>query len=126
MSPSRMRYATRWGVPVTTRSRVPDPVYNGFDRHSPRLTENAITRTPGRTGRGKAVTFDGTMTCVAAAPETTSSSMETQSEQALAVIDACLADAGTNKSRVLNATVYLADMSRWNEIRPSVMSMVKA
>jgi enamine deaminase RidA (YjgF/YER057c/UK114 family) len=76
-----------------------------------------ITRTPGRAGRSKAVTFNRTMTCVATAPETTSLSMKIQTEQALAVIDACLADAGTNKSKVLNATVYLADMSRWSEMQ---------
>ncbi|HJO97172.1 MAG: RidA family protein [Rhodospirillales bacterium] len=76
-----------------------------------------ITRTAGRAGRSKAVQFDGTMTCVATAPETTSTNMKVQTEQALAVIDECLAEAGTNKSKLLNTTVYLADMSRWNEMQ---------
>ena len=76
-----------------------------------------ITRTPGRAGRSKAVTYNGTVTCVATAPDTSSPSMKVQTEQALAVIDECLADAGTDKSRMLNATVYLADMSRWDEMQ---------
>jgi len=42
--------------------------------------------------------------------------MKTQTEQILAKIDAVLAQAGTDKSRILSATVYLADISKKDEM----------
>ena len=45
-----------------------------------------------------------------------SAGMADQTKQILAKIDKHLADAGTNKSRLLSATVYLSDMSRKSEM----------
>lgn len=42
--------------------------------------------------------------------------MKEQTEQVLGKIDAVLAAAGTHKSRVLSATVYLADIARKDEM----------
>lgn len=41
-----------------------------------------------------------------------------QTEQVLAKIDGLLADAGTDKSKLLSATIWLADMATFNEMNP--------
>ena len=43
-------------------------------------------------------------------------SVADQTRQILARIDECLAAAGTSKTRILQATVYLSDMSRKEEM----------
>ena len=48
--------------------------------------------------------------------------MKGQTEQVLAKIDAALAAAGTNKSRILSATVYLADMDGKDEMNEAWMA----
>lgn len=45
-----------------------------------------------------------------------SDSVAGQTEQILSRIDKCLESAGTSKARILQATVYLADMSRKEEM----------
>ena len=41
-----------------------------------------------------------------------------QTEQVLAKIDGLLADAETDKSKLLSATIWLADMATFNEMNP--------
>jgi enamine deaminase RidA (YjgF/YER057c/UK114 family) len=65
--------------------------------------------------RARSVIHDGRVYTVATSPEK-SASMEEQTRFALAALDAHLAEAGTNKSRLLSVTVYIADMSRKAEM----------
>ena len=51
-------------------------------------------------------------------------SMKGQTEQVLAKIDALLSTAGTDKSRILSATVYLADIDRKDEMNEAWMEWV--
>ena len=48
--------------------------------------------------------------------------MKGQTEQVLAKIDKDLAEAGTDKSRILSATVYLADIGRKEEMNEAWMA----
>jgi enamine deaminase RidA (YjgF/YER057c/UK114 family) len=50
--------------------------------------------------------------------------MKGQTEQVLKKIDAVLAKAGTNKSRILSATVYMADASLKDEMNEAWMTWV--
>jgi enamine deaminase RidA (YjgF/YER057c/UK114 family) len=50
--------------------------------------------------------------------------MKGQTEQVLRKIDAVLAKAGTNKSRLLSATVYMADASLKDEMNEAWMAWV--
>jgi len=50
--------------------------------------------------------------------------MKGQTEQVLRKIDAVLAKAGTNKSRILSATVYMADASLKDEMNEAWMVWV--
>ena len=50
--------------------------------------------------------------------------MKGQTEQVLRKIDAVLATAGTNKSRILTATVYMADASLKDEMNEAWMAWV--
>jgi enamine deaminase RidA (YjgF/YER057c/UK114 family) len=50
--------------------------------------------------------------------------MKGQTEQVLRKIDAVLAKAGTNKSRILNATVYMADAALKDEMNEAWMAWV--
>src|SRR3954452_17818622 len=69
-----------------------------------------ITRIPGSTPtRSRAVVANGIVNAVATSPDK-SPSLYTQTKRALAAIDTSLADAGTDKSRILTATVYITDM----------------
>lgn len=51
-------------------------------------------------------------------------SMKGQAEQVLRKIDAVLATAGTNKSRILSATVYMADAALKEEMNEAWMAWV--
>ena len=53
-----------------------------------------------------------------------SASMKGQTEQVLRKIDAVLAKAGTNKSRILSATVYMADASLKDQMNDAWMAWV--
>jgi enamine deaminase RidA (YjgF/YER057c/UK114 family) len=71
-----------------------------------------ITRIPGNVPtRSRAIVHNGLVHAVAVAPEKTPSTYE-QTRQALAAIDQALADADTDKRRILTATVYIADMAQ--------------
>jgi enamine deaminase RidA (YjgF/YER057c/UK114 family) len=72
------------------------------------------------TGRSRAVAFDNLVFTVATVAGATS--LAEQTRQVLARIEQNLGDAGSDKTRLLSATVYLTDISRkaemdevWNE-----------
>ena len=52
--------------------------------------------------------------------------MKEQTAQVLAKIDAVLAQAGTDKTRIVSATVYLADIDRKEEMNEAWMAWVDA
>jgi len=62
---------------------------------------------PGRTRR---VAYGGLVHCVMTAPDK-SATMAGQTQQCLDGIDALLAEAGSDKSKLVTATVYIADMT---------------
>jgi enamine deaminase RidA (YjgF/YER057c/UK114 family) len=82
----------------------------------------SIQRFPGNSpGRCRAVGFENLVFTVATAPGS-ATSVEEQTRQVLGRIEQNLADAGSDKTRLLSATVYLADIARkaemdevWNE-----------
>lgn len=75
-----------------------------------------ITRIPGKVAsRSRAVIHNGIVTTVATSPVKSASMLE-QARLALAAIDQNLADAGSSKTRIITAMVYLADMSRKGEL----------
>ena len=67
---------------------------------------------PGRTRR---VEHNDLVYCVMSAPNKTAD-MTGQTEQCLAGIDTLLAEVGSDKSKLVTATVYLSDMARKNEM----------
>jgi enamine deaminase RidA (YjgF/YER057c/UK114 family) len=76
-----------------------------------------ITRFPGLTPtRSRAVEHDGLIFTVAVAPDPVTPSMYEQSVKALARIDESLKLCGTDKTKILSAIVYIADISRKNEM----------
>ena len=75
-----------------------------------------ILRLPGkRPTRCRAVIHGGLVFAVAVAPDKAASMYE-QTRMALADADATLAEAGTDKSRILSAMVYVADMKQKEEM----------
>ncbi len=66
--------------------------------------------------RSRAVTHDGLVFTVAVAPDPVTSSMYEQTVKALARIDESLALCGSDKSRILSAIVYVADIRRKAEM----------
>ena len=70
-----------------------------------------IVRLPGSVPtRSRAVVHGGLVYAVAVSPDKTPSVYD-QTRLALAAIDRALADAGTDKTRILTATVFIADMA---------------
>jgi enamine deaminase RidA (YjgF/YER057c/UK114 family) len=69
---------------------------------------------PGAT-RARAVIHDGRVYTVATSP-VKSKSMEEQTREALKQVDAHLAEAGTDKSRLLSVSVFITDMSKKAEM----------
>ena len=65
--------------------------------------------------RSRAVIHDGLVFTVATAAQKSPSLYE-QTRQTLAAIDRNLADAGSHKSRILSATVYITDMAQKPEM----------
>lgn len=71
----------------------------------------AIKRFPGSVaGRSSVVAYDGLVFTVATA-DTYELDMRKQAAEALANLDAQMALAGTDKSRLLSCTVYITDMA---------------
>lgn len=60
----------------------------------------------------KVVEHNGTVYLAGTTAENKSVGMKQQTEQVLAKIDGLLAKSGTNKSKLLSATVYISDMSQ--------------
>ena len=76
-----------------------------------------ITRFPGLTPtRSRAVVHDDLVMTVAVAPDPVTDSMYEQTAKALGRIDESLALCGSDKSKILSAIVYIADMKRKNEM----------
>jgi enamine deaminase RidA (YjgF/YER057c/UK114 family) len=76
-----------------------------------------IDRFPGLTPtRSRAVVHDDLVFTVAVAPDPVTPSMYEQSVKALTRIDESLALCGSDKSRILSAIVYIADMKRKSEM----------
>jgi enamine deaminase RidA (YjgF/YER057c/UK114 family) len=65
--------------------------------------------------RSRAVVHNGIVYTVATSP-TKPASLYEQTREALAAIDRNLADAGSHKSRILRATVYITDMGQKGEM----------
>jgi enamine deaminase RidA (YjgF/YER057c/UK114 family) len=83
-----------------------------------------IKRTPGSAkGRSRIVKHGGLVYTVAVAREK-SPSMRAQTADALARLDENLAEAGSHKSRILSATVYIADMKRKAEMNEAWLAWV--
>jgi enamine deaminase RidA (YjgF/YER057c/UK114 family) len=75
-----------------------------------------ITRFPGLTPtRSRAVIHDGLVFTVAVSPDGDPSFYE-QTRKALKRIDESLAVSGSDKSRILSAVVYIADIARKEEM----------
>jgi enamine deaminase RidA (YjgF/YER057c/UK114 family) len=66
--------------------------------------------------RSRTVVHDDLVFTVAVAPDPVTASMYEQSVKALARIDESLALCGSDKSKILTAIVYVADMSRKAEM----------
>ena len=60
----------------------------------------------------KVVEHNGTVYVAGTTAENKSAGMKQQTEQVLAKIDGLLAKSGTNKSKLLSATVYISDMAQ--------------
>src|ERR1700761_1204516 len=76
-----------------------------------------ITRFPGLTPtRSRAIVHDNLVFTVAVAPDPVTSSMYEQTAKALARIDESLALCGSDKSKILSAIVYVADIKRKDEM----------
>ena len=76
-----------------------------------------ITRFPGLTAtRSRAVATDDLVFTVAVAPEPVPPSVYAQAVKVLARIDESLALCGTDKRKVLAATIYLADVTQKPEL----------
>lgn len=76
------------------------------------MSKTPITRFAGSVAsRSRAVAANGLVYTVAVSPEKSGGLYE-QTRNALALIDRNLADAGSHKSRVLTATVFITDMAR--------------
>ena len=76
-----------------------------------------ITRFPGLTPtRSRAVVHGDLVLTVAVAPDPVTPSMYEQSVKALARIDESLKLCGSDKSKILSAIVYIADMAQKKEM----------
>ena len=76
-----------------------------------------IKRFPGLTPtRSRAVIRDGLVFTVAVSPDPAPPGLYEQTQRALRRIDESLAMSGTDKSRILSAIVYIADIARKEEM----------
>ena len=76
-----------------------------------------IQRFPGLTPtRSRAVVHDGMVFTVAVSPDPAPPDFYQQTQRALKRIDESLALSGTDKSRILSAIVYIADIGRKEEM----------
>ncbi len=76
-----------------------------------------ITRFPGLTPtRSRAVAHNGLVFAVAVSPDPAPPGVYEQTQRALKRIDEGLTMSGTGKSRILSAIVYIADITRKEEM----------
>lgn len=75
-----------------------------------------ITRLGLKDNNSRSVAFGGLVFLSGITADDKTADMASQTRQALAKIDRHLADAGTDKSRLLAATVYLSDMTKKEEM----------
>lgn len=75
-----------------------------------------ITRNDSSKLMSRTVEYNGIVNVCGLTATDRSASMKDQTKEILAKIDAALENAGTNKSRLLTATVYLSDMSKKEEM----------
>ena len=59
----------------------------------------------------EATRYGGLVYCAGQVPETLGADIGTQTREVLAAIDALLADAGSDRTRILSAQIYLADIA---------------
>jgi enamine deaminase RidA (YjgF/YER057c/UK114 family) len=83
-----------------------------------------IKRIEPREWNSRAVAHGDLVYCSGIVADDKSLPMKGQTEQVLRKIDAALAAAGTDKSRILSATVYMADASLKNEMNEAWMAWV--
>ena len=81
-----------------------------------------IERIKPRQWNSRAVAYENLVFLSGIVADDKSLPMKQQTEQVLASIDGFLAEAGTDKTRILSATVYLADMSRKDEMNEAWMA----
>ena len=72
----------------------------------------------------KAVEHNGTVYVAGTTAEDKSVGMKQQTEQVLAKIDGMLARSGTNKSKLLSATVYISDMAQKSAMNEAWMAWI--
>jgi enamine deaminase RidA (YjgF/YER057c/UK114 family) len=63
-----------------------------------------------------AVVHGNTVYLAGQVPNDVTADVKGQTEQVLAIIDALLAQAGSDKSKILSATIYLADMTTFADM----------
>ena len=72
----------------------------------------------------KAVEHNGTVYLAGLTAADKSSGMKQQTEEVLATIDKYLAKCGTNKSKLLAATVYISDMAQKNAMNEAWLAWI--
>lgn len=82
----------------------------------------SIKRIQPRNWNSRAVLHNGTAYLSGIVADDKSSSMEAQTANILDKIDALLADVGSDKSKILSAVVYLADMDQKDAMNEAWMA----
>ena len=72
----------------------------------------------------KVVEHNGTVYVAGTTADDKSAGMQQQAAQVLAKIDGLLARCGTNKSKLLSATVYISDMTQKNAMNEAWLSWI--
>jgi enamine deaminase RidA (YjgF/YER057c/UK114 family) len=73
---------------------------------------NNIVRIETNERLSRAVVYNGMVFLAGATADDRSQDIRGQTKQALAKIDKCLADAGTNKGRLLSAQIWIKDIAK--------------
>ncbi len=81
-----------------------------------------IDRIQPREWNSRAVAYENLVFLSGIVADDKSQPMKEQTEQVLAKIDGWLAEAGTDKTRILSATVYLAEMDLKDEMNEAWMA----
>ncbi len=81
-----------------------------------------IKRIEPREWNSRAVVYENLVFLSGIVADDKSLPVKQQTEQVLAKIDGFLAEAGTNKTRILTSTVYMADLSKKDEMNEAWMA----